>query len=146
PHPLYRAVVALSHRQRLVRRLPAGDRLRDRGGNRQHLLGALVSDHRRLHELRRGAPLPARDEGPRHHPHLTPTGPAGTVRRPFPTATPRSAGRFLPFASPRRASHIASVASARSSCARGSTAAGPSSAIMLSICAITSRENEPTSM
>ena len=44
PHPLLGSVAALSHRQRLVRRLPAGDGLRHRGGNRQHLLGPLVSD------------------------------------------------------------------------------------------------------
>ena len=46
-------VAALSHRQRLVRRLPAGDRVRHRGGDRQHLFGPLVPDRRRGDELRR---------------------------------------------------------------------------------------------
>ena len=70
PHPLHRPVAAVSHRQRLVRRLPAGDRVRHRGGDRKHLLRPLVSDHRRVDELRRRADLPARDQGPRHHAHL----------------------------------------------------------------------------
>ena len=70
PHPLHRAVAAVSHRQRLVRRLPAGDRVRDRGGDRKHLLRPLVSDHRRVDELHRRADLPAGDQGSRHHAHL----------------------------------------------------------------------------
>ena len=48
-----RPVAALSHRQRLVRRLPAGDGVRDRGGDRQHLLRSLVPDRGRGDELRR---------------------------------------------------------------------------------------------
>ena len=71
PHPLHRHVAALSHRQWLVRRLPARDRVRDRGGDRKHLLRPLVSDHHRGDELHRRADLPARDEGSRHQPHLT---------------------------------------------------------------------------
>jgi MFS family permease len=51
-HPLHLDVAAVSHRQWLVRRLPAGDRLRDRGGQGQHLLGALVSDCGRAHYAR----------------------------------------------------------------------------------------------
>ena len=39
-----RPVAALSHRQRLVRRLPAGHRVCDRGGHRQHLFRPVVSD------------------------------------------------------------------------------------------------------
>ncbi len=70
PHPLHRPVAALSYRQRLVRRLPAGHRVRHRGGHRQHLLRPLVSDLRGGDELRRGADLPARDQGSRHHHHL----------------------------------------------------------------------------
>ena len=52
PHPLHRHVAALSHRQRLVRRLPARDRVRHRGGHRQHLLRPVVPDHHRGDELR----------------------------------------------------------------------------------------------
>ena len=63
PHPLQRPVAALSHRQRLVRRLPAGDRVRDRGGDRQHLFRPVVSDHHRGDELRRRVDLPAGDQG-----------------------------------------------------------------------------------
>ncbi len=46
PHPLHVDVAALSHRQRLVRRLPADRRLRDGRGDRRHLLRPLVSDRR----------------------------------------------------------------------------------------------------
>src|SRR5215208_6860687 len=66
PHPLHRHVAALPHRQRLVRRLPASDRLRHRGGDRRHLLGPLVPDRRRPHDLRDRPPVRAGDEGPRH--------------------------------------------------------------------------------
>ena len=45
-------VAAVSHRQRLVRRLPAADGLRHRGGDRQHLLRPLVPDRRRRDDLR----------------------------------------------------------------------------------------------
>ncbi len=37
PHPLHLGVAAVSYRQWLVRRLSAGDRLCDRGGDREHL-------------------------------------------------------------------------------------------------------------
>ena len=39
PHPLQRVVAALPYRQWLVRRLPAGDRVRHRCRDRQHLFG-----------------------------------------------------------------------------------------------------------
>ena len=39
-------VAAVSYRQRLVRRLPAADGLRHRGGDRQHLLRPVVPDRR----------------------------------------------------------------------------------------------------
>ena len=65
------SVAALSHRQRLVRRLPAGDRVRHRGGDRQHLLRPVVSDRDSGDELRHRADLPARDQGSRHHRHVT---------------------------------------------------------------------------
>src|SRR5271169_3415771 len=70
PHPLQWSVAALSHRQRLVRRFPAGDRVRHRRGNRQYLFGPLVPDRGRRNELCRRAHLPARDERPRHHAYL----------------------------------------------------------------------------
>ena len=62
-HPLHVDVTAVSHRQRLVRRLPAVHRLRDRRGDGEHLLGPLVPDrHRRDHARHRHA-VRARDEG-----------------------------------------------------------------------------------
>ena len=42
-HPLHLDVPALSHRQRLVRRLSAGDVVRHRGGHRRYLSRAVVS-------------------------------------------------------------------------------------------------------
>ena len=91
------SVAALSHRQRLVRRLPAGDRLRHRGGDRQHLLRPLVPDRDRGDELRRRADLPARDQGSRHHQDVTNGGAACTGRPPSKLRTPRTfgAGRFF---------------------------------------------------
>ena len=65
-----RHVAALPHRQRLVRRLPARHRLRDRGGNRRHLLRPLVPDRRRRDELRHRAHFPPRDQGSRHRPDV----------------------------------------------------------------------------
>lgn len=49
PHPLFLAVPAVPHRQRLVRRLPAHGLVRPGGVHRRHLLRPLVSgaDHRR---------------------------------------------------------------------------------------------------
>ena len=67
PHSLQRPVAALSHRQRMVRRLPPRDRVRHRGSDRQHLLRSLVPDRDRMHESRRRLLLPAGDEGRRHH-------------------------------------------------------------------------------
>ena len=53
------------------RRLPARDRVRNRGGDRQHLFRSLVSDPDRVHEPRRRLLLPARNEGRRHHQDLS---------------------------------------------------------------------------
>ena len=52
--------------QWLVRRLPASYRVCDRGGLGQHLLGALVSDHRGWRDVRHRSDLPSGDEGPGH--------------------------------------------------------------------------------
>ena len=71
PHPLQRPVAALSHRQRLVRRLPAGDRVRHRRRDRQHLFRAVVPDRDRRDEPRRRAAVPARNQGSRHHRYVT---------------------------------------------------------------------------
>jgi len=46
--PLHLDVAALSHRQRLVRRIVARYRVRDRGLNRRYLRGSLVSNHLRV--------------------------------------------------------------------------------------------------
>src|SRR3546814_17246502 len=46
-HPLHVDVVALSYRQRLVRRVPADDRVRDGRGDGGYLLRPLVSGRRR---------------------------------------------------------------------------------------------------
>src|SRR3954453_8143383 len=67
PASLQRPVAALSHRQRMVRRLPPRDRVRHRGSDRQHLLRPVVPDRHRMHESRRRLLLPAGDEGRRHH-------------------------------------------------------------------------------
>ncbi len=63
-HPLHLHVLALSHRQRLVRRLPAPGRLCTRGTHRQHLLRLVVSDHRRAHDGGGRRLVPAGDQGP----------------------------------------------------------------------------------
>ena len=88
PHSLQRPVAALSHRQRMVRRLPARDRVRHRGRDRQHLLRSLVPDRDRMHESRRRLLLPAGDEGRRHHKILS-----GGSRRadPLPASHPEPA-------------------------------------------------------
>jgi MFS family permease len=49
PHPLYRYVAALSHRQWLVRRAASGHSFRDERRCGGHLLRPLVSDHHRRH-------------------------------------------------------------------------------------------------
>ena len=60
PHPLYRHVAALSHRQWLVRRPAPGDGLRHERGQGRYLLRPLVSDRdrgdvtRHRHDLREG--------------------------------------------------------------------------------------------
>ena len=46
-HPLFRHVAAVSHRQWMVRRSVAGNLVRHRGGDGQHLFGAMVSGVRR---------------------------------------------------------------------------------------------------
>ena len=61
PHPLHRPVAALPHRQRLVRRPPAGHLVRDGGSDRRHLLWSLVSDRRGAHDLRHRCDLRPRD-------------------------------------------------------------------------------------
>ena len=48
----YTDVPAVPHRQRLVRRLPADDRLRHRGGDRQHVQRPVVPDRDRGDDLR----------------------------------------------------------------------------------------------
>ena len=61
PHPLYGDVAALPYRQRLVRRLPADDRVRHGRGDRQHLLWAMVSGGRRGGDGGHRPAVPARD-------------------------------------------------------------------------------------
>ena len=70
PNPLQRFVVALSYRQRLVRRLPARDRIRDRGSHRKYLFRSLVPDRRRPYEPGHRLPVPAGNQGRRHHQDL----------------------------------------------------------------------------
>ena len=66
PHPLHRHVVALPHRQRVVRRPDAGDGLRDDRPVRRYLLRALVSDRDRPCHLRHRHDLRAGEQGPGH--------------------------------------------------------------------------------
>ncbi len=66
PDPLHLAVAAVSHRQRLVRRLPARDLVCDRGRHRQHLRRAVVPDHRGGDDVRDRYAVPAGNQGPRH--------------------------------------------------------------------------------
>ena len=94
PHPLLRHVAALSHRQRLVRRLPAADRLRHRGGDRQHLLGPLVSDRDRGDDLRHRPALHAGDQGSRTSTQTT-TDRVAAGRRNRAGGPARAAGFFL---------------------------------------------------
>src|SRR3546814_20182863 len=56
--------VALSYRQRLVRRVPADDRVRDGRGDGGYLLRPLVSGRRRRDDGGGGAAVPARDLPP----------------------------------------------------------------------------------
>ena len=51
-NPVHVDVAAVSHRQWLVRRVPAGDGVRDRRGEGEHLLGAVVSDRDRAGDVR----------------------------------------------------------------------------------------------
>ena len=89
------SVAALSHRQRLVRRLPAGHRVRDRGRDRQYLLRPVVSDRGRGDELRRRPDLPARNQGSGHHPHVTDRRAAAHGRPPSPRAPHHRCGAFF---------------------------------------------------
>src|SRR3546814_13339142 len=63
-HPLHVDVVALSYRQRLVRRVPADDRVRDGRGDGGYLLRPLVSGRRRRDDGGGGAAVPARNLPP----------------------------------------------------------------------------------
>ena len=65
--PLHLDVAALPHRQRLVRRIAARDRVRDRGLDRRYLRGSVVSDHLRVDHRGRRLLLPAGNQGRRHH-------------------------------------------------------------------------------
>ncbi len=65
--PLHLDVAALSHRQRLVRRTAARDRIRDRGVDRRYLCRSLVSDHLRIDHRGHRLHLPAGNQGRRHH-------------------------------------------------------------------------------
>ena len=89
--PLHLDVAALSHRQRLVRRIAAGDRVRDRGLDRRYLRGSLVSDHLRFDHRGRRLLLPAGNQGRRHHEV------SGFVRRNEITNRPRSDPRPVCF-------------------------------------------------
>ena len=60
--PLHLDVAAVSHRQWLVRRLPAGDLVRHRRGHRQHLQRTVVPHRGGLDHRRDRQPVPARDE------------------------------------------------------------------------------------
>jgi len=94
--PLHLDVAALSHRQRLVRRLPARHRARHRGGDRQHLLGPVVSGRGSGDELRHRAHLPARNQGPRHRRDVTAeNGGAARAALPALACGPAPAGLFL---------------------------------------------------
>ena len=65
--PVHVDVAPLSHRQRLVRRLPPTDRLRDRRRHGEHLLGTLVPDRRRGDHAGDRCAVRPRDEGRGHH-------------------------------------------------------------------------------
>ena len=89
--PLHLDVAALSHRQRLVRRIAAGDLVRDRGLDRRYLRGSVVSDHLRFDHRGCRLLLPAGNQGRRHH-EVT-----GFVRRNEITNRPRSDPRPVCF-------------------------------------------------
>src|SRR6185369_2520397 len=85
---------ALPHWQRLVRRVPAGDGVRHRRSDGQHLLRSLVSDRGCGGELRRWPHLPARDQGSGHHPYVI--GRQGGLRTsPCVQLKPRATGAGL---------------------------------------------------
>ncbi len=63
PYPLHLHVLALSHRQRLVRRLPAHRRLRTRRPHRRYLLRPVVPHPHRSHHRPHRRPLPTRNQG-----------------------------------------------------------------------------------
>src|SRR5581483_8113558 len=65
-HPLQLAELAVPHRPRVVRRLPADRFVRARGAKRRHLLRALVHDRGRHAYGDHRHAFPARDQGRRH--------------------------------------------------------------------------------
>ncbi len=65
-HPLHLDVAAVPHRQRLVRRLPPDDRVRDGRRDGRHLLRPLVPDRHRRDDRGHRLALHAGDQGPRH--------------------------------------------------------------------------------
>ena len=94
--PLHLDVAALSHRQRLVRRIAARDRVRDRGLDRRYLRRSLVPDHLRIDHRGRRLLLPAGNQGRRHH-EVTKSRPAGSRRTIHDTNRPRSDPRPVLF-------------------------------------------------
>ncbi len=66
PHPLHVHVVAVSHRQRLVRRVPAANRVRAGRVQGRHLLRPVVPDHHRGDHADRRYALHPRDQGRGH--------------------------------------------------------------------------------
>ena len=87
--PLHLDVAALSHRQRLVRRIAARDRVRDRGLDRRYLRGSVVSDHLRVDHRGRRLLLPAGNQGRRHHEVIDPSGGSRTATTNRPRSDPR---------------------------------------------------------
>ncbi|CAG9251615.1 hypothetical protein BCEP4_1320028 [Burkholderia cepacia] len=92
--PLHVDVAALSHRQRLVRRVPAGHRVRDRRGEGRHLLGPLVSDRDRAGDVRDRPAVRQGDEGLEHlRSGLRVKGGLSFAGRGFRRPTPRPTAR-----------------------------------------------------
>ena len=97
PHPLHRDVPALPHRQRLVRRPPASDGLRDGGGHRRHLLRPLVPDRDRPGDLRGRPPLRAGDQGPGYPDLRRARRQALSLSGPYPTKESPASRRGFSF-------------------------------------------------
>ena len=78
-HPLHVDVAPVSHRQRVVRRLPPDHRVRDRRRHRRHLCGAPLSGGDRGDHARDREPVRARDQ--RHRYQLARVAPIASFSR-----------------------------------------------------------------